>query len=166
MQDDRASRSSKLAAALPSAPEPWSASDQIALALVRLRLETRARDSEQIDIEAQMAAYLDRLKEYPLTRVLEVLKRWPNESPWWPSWHELAERLPKRSMPQPRELPEHRLLNGPRQDDSSLHRPFTPAERRDFDDAMAALRDPNVPMLARASLLAMGKQIEARQCKN
>jgi hypothetical protein len=43
-------------------------------------------------------------------------------------------------------------------------RPFTLAQRREFEDAMMDLRDPNVPMFAYSHLLAIGEKIEARQC--
>jgi len=112
----------------------------------------------------QLAAYAERLSAYPAQSVLRVLNDWPMRSPWWPSWHELAEQLPSQQPAyQPREMPEHRLLNGPRRDDASMHRPFTPAERREFEDAMATLRDGSIPALLRNHLLGIGEQIEARQ---
>jgi hypothetical protein len=45
-------------------------------------------------------------------------------------------------------------------------RPFTAAQRREFEDAMAKLRDPDVPMFAREHLLAIGEKIKARQCSS
>ena len=45
----------------------------------------------------------------------------------------------------------------------AVHRPFTPEGRKGFCEAMASLRNPNVPHIARERLLKIGESIEARQ---
>ena len=58
---------------------------------------TKRRKDEQIEQDFAVMAYGERLLEYPADIVTEVLKRWPDRSTWWPSWHELKKEIDWRN---------------------------------------------------------------------
>jgi hypothetical protein len=58
---------------------------------------TKRRKDEQIEQDFAVMAYGERLLEYPADIVAEVLKRWPDRSTWWPSWHELKKEIDWRN---------------------------------------------------------------------
>lgn len=70
--------------------------DEIVKALNRMHAETVGRASDDDDLTIKIAAYIERLGEYPADVALTVCRRWPDRSRWWPSWSELraeCERL-------------------------------------------------------------------------
>jgi hypothetical protein len=84
-----------LEGAFRGAPE-----DQIASALFKLRIMTRAREQRSEEMqEAEAMIWIEQLRGYPGDIVLDVLKTWtkrPNGQ-WWPTWHEVEEELKKRA---------------------------------------------------------------------
>ena len=69
--------------------------DRIAEELIKLRVVSAVKDGADIDMEIQAGAYADRLSRYPADCVIYVLRQWPSESKWWPTWFELEEKLSK-----------------------------------------------------------------------
>jgi hypothetical protein len=59
--------------------------------LKELKATTRPTPGTTDDLEAVLVAYLKRLKDYPADVIRHVLTT--HDSPWWPAWHELKERL-------------------------------------------------------------------------
>ena len=57
--------------------------------LTRLKLKTMARNMTTEELSLQLAVYVDELSEYPADIVVKVLRDWPRNSKWWPTWHEL-----------------------------------------------------------------------------
>jgi hypothetical protein len=41
------------------------------------------------ELSLQLAVYTDELGQYPADIVVKVLRDWPKQSKWWPTWHEL-----------------------------------------------------------------------------
>lgn len=72
--------------------------ERIANELYRLRMKTCGREQrDAADQEAESVIWLEELRCYPGDIVIEVLRSWtgpgnPNGK-WWPTWHEIAERL-------------------------------------------------------------------------
>jgi hypothetical protein len=67
--------------------------------LGRLRAATVSRDVGQ-DLNVVFAVYADELLRYPPDAVREVLREWPRSGgKWWPSMHELIERLDRVVRP-------------------------------------------------------------------
>lgn len=70
------------------------AADRTTLVLLaKLSALVAQRADSDAGAEVQLAAYAERLREYPADIVAEVLRDWPNRSQWWPTWFELRERL-------------------------------------------------------------------------
>lgn len=69
--------------------------ETLAIALHGMRLMTRGRDNERgtDDGAAEIAAWVQRLRDYPADVAVSVVQDWPKRSPFWPTWHELQERL-------------------------------------------------------------------------
>ena len=61
--------------------------------LTELKAMTRPTPGTTDDVEAQLTAYLKRLMQYPADVVRKVLTTQADQSPWWPAWSELKERL-------------------------------------------------------------------------
>jgi hypothetical protein len=141
--------------------------DQLTAALINLSLRTVRRVEDEKDHHARMELFLVDLRKWPLDVALEALQRWPEESSYWPSWHELTQAMNvainerRLSLPKPRGLPEHQPL---RRGNVREFEPFkTRGEWDEFAEAMRDLRDKAKPMLCREALLKMGENIEARQ---
>lgn len=66
-------------------------------ALTKLHLKTKQKRQEASDTAMQLQVYAEELAEYPADVVIETLKKWPNHSPWWPSWKELKGELDWRN---------------------------------------------------------------------
>lgn len=61
--------------------------------LTRLKLKTMARNMTTEELSLQLAVYVDELSSYPADIVVKVLRDWPKQSKWWPTWHELDVEL-------------------------------------------------------------------------
>jgi hypothetical protein len=136
-------------------------------ALIRLSLRTTRRAGEDEQLEARIEQYAADLVVYPMDIALPALDRWPEQSQWWPSWHELTQAMNvainerRLSLPKPRGLPEHKPL--PRGNVREFEPFKTRGEWDEFAGAMRDLRDKAKPMLCREALLKMGENIESRQ---
>lgn len=62
----------------------------------------QSRQSEA-ETRLRVAAYVDRLAEYPADVVAAVLRAWPDNNKFWPAWFELREELERIARPR-REL--------------------------------------------------------------
>jgi len=58
---------------------------------------TKRKKDDQITLDLAVEAYGSRLEQYPADIVHEVLTKWPDQSMWWPSWHELKEEIDWRN---------------------------------------------------------------------
>ena len=147
------------------ASTPSTAENQIANALVRLSLRVAKRPEDEGDHHARMNVYLADLQPWPLEVALVVLNRWPERSQWWPTWHEL-EVLRAELLPNPPTLALPRVARF--QPEGRTTKRHSPSGRNwdDFAAAMRKLRNHNVPMLCRDSLLAIGQTIQAKQGPN
>lgn len=72
------------------APAPQ---DRITTALAELRVLTKARTEDSLDLKFLIRVYADRLGEWPADVVAHVLRTQANVSRWWPAWEELQVRL-------------------------------------------------------------------------
>lgn len=70
-----------------------AAADEIVSALAKLSSLVARRAESEADAELQLAAYTERLREYPADVVMAVLSQWPCGSQWWPTWYELRQLL-------------------------------------------------------------------------
>ena len=67
--------------------------DQITKLLAKMFVKTKRKADDQLSQDLMFAAYREELSEWPADLVVEVLTKWPRQSMWWPSWHELYEEL-------------------------------------------------------------------------
>ena len=81
---------------LDKALEPLP-SETILQELTRLKLKTMARNMTTEELSLQLAVYTDELGQYPADIVVKVLRDWPKQSKWWPTWHELDIELEWRT---------------------------------------------------------------------
>ena len=58
---------------------------------------TKQRREDQITLDISIEAFGSRLLEYPADIVREVLKKWPDRSTFFPSWHELKSEIDWRN---------------------------------------------------------------------
>jgi hypothetical protein len=65
--------------------------------LAELFVLTKRRREDKITLDLAIEAYGSRLLEYPADIVHTVIKVWPNQSTWWPSWHELKSEIDWRN---------------------------------------------------------------------
>lgn len=65
--------------------------DDVALeqALAVLEVKTKRRAEADMVADLGLKVFVSELRKYPADVVLEVLRRWPEKSPWAPSWNEL-----------------------------------------------------------------------------
>ena len=73
-----------------SAPLP---ANEITKLLAKMFVKTKRKADDQLSQDLMFAAYREELSEWPADLVVEVLTKWPRQSMWWPSWHELFEEL-------------------------------------------------------------------------
>ena len=72
--------------------EPAS-TKELTAALVKLHSLVAHKDEGPDSARLQIAAYLERLSEYPGDIALAVLAEWPELSRWWPAWFDLKPQL-------------------------------------------------------------------------
>ena len=77
-----------------SQPMPAKALGMLIAEVVRL---TKRKKDDQITLDLVVEAYGSRLEQYPADIVHEVLTKWPDQSMWWPSWHELKVEIEWRN---------------------------------------------------------------------
>lgn len=65
----------------------------IAKELTRMRLLTKARPQDDIDLEMMAAIYADEMSVYPADVVMAACRKWTAMETWWPSWAELKDQL-------------------------------------------------------------------------
>lgn len=58
-------------------------------ALAVLEVKTKRRAEADMVADLGLKVFVSELRKYPADVVLEVLRRWPEKSPWAPSWNEL-----------------------------------------------------------------------------
>ena len=58
-------------------------------ALAVLEVKTKRRAEADMVADLGLRVFVSELRRYPADVVLEVLRRWPEKSPWAPSWNEL-----------------------------------------------------------------------------
>ena len=58
---------------------------------------TKQRREDQMTLDISIEAFGSRLLEYPADIVREVLKKWPDRSTFFPSWHELKSEIDWRN---------------------------------------------------------------------
>ena len=64
---------------------------ELAQALTKLQVLTKRR--EGTDEELLIAAYMEKLSQYPANIVNWVLNDWADQNTFFPSWHELRDGL-------------------------------------------------------------------------
>lgn len=67
--------------------------------LAEMSVQCAFRQQTDFTSELTLRVYARNLSEYPADVVRRVLRDWPSESKWWPTWHELRERLEALSKP-------------------------------------------------------------------
>ncbi|WP_022697905.1 hypothetical protein [Euryhalocaulis caribicus] len=70
--------------------------DELDLLLLEIKALCMPRRGMDDDIDVILNAFNRRLKEYPRGDVVHVLRRWPDQSRYWPTWSELREKLETR----------------------------------------------------------------------
>lgn len=73
----------------------------LARELTRLRMLTKVKERGTVDAELEVLVWLDELSRYPGDVAIETLREWPRQPQgmWWPSWHEMEERLRRKAAP-------------------------------------------------------------------
>lgn len=66
--------------------------------LAELSVQVAYRAQTEFNGELTLKVYARNLGEYPADVVRDVLRAWPAESKWWPTWHELKERLDAKAQ--------------------------------------------------------------------
>ena len=72
--------------------------DELYRWLIAMSLQVRKPEHVAERIEDTVRVYAEKLTAWPAPTVRRVLERWPSESDWWPTWHELEARLPDVSQ--------------------------------------------------------------------
>ena len=67
--------------------------DQMVGWLAELSVQVATRAQTDFNGELTLKVYARNLAEYPADVVRDVVNEWPSRSKWWPTWHELKERL-------------------------------------------------------------------------
>ena len=66
--------------------------------LAQLYSLTKQRKESQLTLDIAFEAFGSRLEKYPADIVREVLIKWPDQSKWGPSWHELKGEIEWRNI--------------------------------------------------------------------
>jgi len=134
-------------------------SNAILQALLILKAQVRQKDMAGDDLKLQVETYRRKLIQlYPPSVSLKVLERWPDDSDYWPTWHELRIKLDE-------ELAHQKLMATPRLEAPKAPEPEpdrrTPQQKLAAHDAtMAELRaKPAFNETLRRHLLRMGEGI-------
>lgn len=61
--------------------------------LAELSVQVAYRAQTEFNGELTLKVYARNLADYPADVVRDTLREWPSRSKWWPTWHELKERL-------------------------------------------------------------------------
>ena len=83
-------------AAIDAASQPMQAR-ALGMLIAEVFSLTKRKKDDQITLDLVVEAYGSRLEQYPADIVHEVLSKWPDQSMWWPSWHELKEEIDWRN---------------------------------------------------------------------
>ena len=83
-------------AAIDAASQPMPAK-ALGMLIAEVFSLTKRKKDDQITLDLAVEAYGSRLEQYPADIVHEVLTKWPDQSMWWPSWHELKEEIDWRN---------------------------------------------------------------------
>ena len=70
--------------------------DELYRWLIAMSMQVRKPEHVAERIEDTVRVYAEKLTAWPAPTVRRLLERWPSESDWWPTWHELEARLPDR----------------------------------------------------------------------
>ena len=88
-----------------------------------------------------LQVYARNLAEYPADVARDVLAEWPARSKWWPTWHELKERLDEKSRP--RRVLERELARRMREERSAEpERAYDPTIAEGLSALAASLKSP------------------------
>ena len=83
-------------AAIDAASQPMPAK-ALGMLIAEVFSLTKRKKDDQITLDLAVEAYGSRLEQYPADIVHEVLTKWPDQSMWWPSWHELKQEIDWRN---------------------------------------------------------------------
>ena len=83
-------------AAIDAASQPMPAR-ALGMLIAEVFSLTKRKKDDQITLDLVVEAYGSRLEQYPADIVHEVLSKWPDQSMWWPSWHELKQEIDWRN---------------------------------------------------------------------
>ena len=83
-------------AAIDAASQPMPAK-ALGMLIAEVFSLTKRKKDDQITLDLAVEAYGSRLEQYPTDIVHEVLSKWPDQSRWWPSWHELKQEIDWRN---------------------------------------------------------------------
>lgn len=75
----------------PMPPEP------LGMMIANVYALTKRKASDEMTLNIAIEAYMSKLEQYPADIVHEVLNKWPDQSKWWPSWHELKQEIDWRN---------------------------------------------------------------------
>jgi len=64
--------------------------------LAELSVQVAYRAQTEFNGELTLRVYARNLADYPADVVRDTLREWPGVSKWWPTWHELKERLDRK----------------------------------------------------------------------
>lgn len=133
-----------------------------------MRMMVRSPGISDDDLKLQIEAYSRKMLMYPVDDVLVALERWPDEHEFWPAWAELKQAMDSRMADraaQERPRLERPLLPHEREaaERARLRAAMTPEQKRaEIEEALALLRDPNQPFIARATMIKLGETMLAR----
>lgn len=64
--------------------------------LAKLSVKVAKRAEDGFDLQVRLEGYTEELRQFPGDLVLDVLRRWPRMSRFWPAWSELQLMLERR----------------------------------------------------------------------
>ena len=123
--------------------------DMIEKALAILEVQTKRRAEDDQVASLGLRVYVNGLKKYPADVVLEVLRRWPEKSPWAPSWKELFDDL--EALTQPRRNLLHSVTWSRDKPAPKPTRSITESGKT-WDEAPVLTRDPAPPIRSAQSM--------------
>ncbi len=125
--------------------------DMIEKALAILEVQTKRRAEDDQVASLGLRVFVNGLKKYPTDVVLQVLRRWPEKSPWAPSWKELFDDL--EALTQPRRSLLHAVTWSKDKPPPKPTRSTGDAGKT-WDEAPVLSRDPAPPVRSAADMAA------------
>jgi hypothetical protein len=112
--------------------------------LAELSVQVAYRAQTEFNGELTLKVYARNLADYPADVVRDALREWPGQSKWWPTWHELKERLDLKAQRR-RMLERELFLRNRRERKAERDYSFNPDVAKGLEDLLAGLKPQELP---------------------